>query len=124
MSWLIFMTAVFYLILSNQNLRFMILISFKKKPVFNEIGEDFWGTSRFKAPEEYELHAQITSETNVYVLAGIAFAFIGGKNDKSFEKWESTQELYNICKKALHKEKNKRYRTIQAFYETWLTNIE
>ncbi len=27
-------------------------------------------------------------------------------------------------KKALHKEKSKRYRTIQAFYEAWLTNIE
>ncbi len=25
---------------------------------------------------------KITSETNVFVLAGIAFAFIGGKNDK------------------------------------------
>ena len=56
----------------------MILI-FSKAPVFNEIGENFWGTARFKAPEEYELYAQITSETNVYVLAGIAFAFIGGK---------------------------------------------
>jgi len=97
---------------------------FQKAPVFNEIGENFWGTARFKAPEEYELYAQITSETNVYVLAGIAFAFIGGKNDKCYEKWESSQELYNICKKALHKEKSKRYRTIQAFYEAWHTNIE
>lgn len=43
----------------------------------------------------------------MYVLAGIAFAFIGGKNDKSYEKWESTLELYNMCKKALHKEKIK-----------------
>ncbi|KXI82471.1 serine/threonine protein kinase [Bacillus cereus] len=96
---------------------------FQKKPVFNKVGEDFWGAGRFKAPEEYELHAQITSETNVYVLAGIAFAFIGGKNDKSYEKWESTLELYNICKKALHKEKNKRYHTVQAFYEDWLAYI-
>ncbi|MGE7864276.1 serine/threonine protein kinase [Bacillus mobilis] len=97
---------------------------FQKTPVFNEIGENFWGTARFKAPEEYELHAQITSETNVYVLAGISFSFIGGKNDKSYEKWESTQELYNICKKALHKEKSNRYSTVQAFYEAWLAYIE
>ncbi|MGM2836656.1 serine/threonine protein kinase, partial [Bacillus cereus group sp. Bce025] len=66
------------------------IVFFQKKPVFNKVGEDFWGAGRFKAPEEYELHAQITSETNVFVLAGIAFAFIGGKNDKSYEKWEST----------------------------------
>ncbi len=56
----------------------------------------------------------------MYVLAGIAFAFIGGKNDKSYEKWKSTLELYNMCKKALHKEKNKRYRTVQSLYEDWL----
>ena len=99
-----FMMVVFYIILSNQNLRFVILISFKN-PVFNKVGEDFWGAGRFKAPEEYELHAQITSETNVYVLAGIAFAFIGGKNDKSYEKWESTLELYNMCKKLYIKKK-------------------
>ena len=116
-----FMMVVFYIILSNQNLRFVILISFKN-PVFNKVGEDFWGAGRFKAPEEYELHAQITSETNVYVLAGIAFAFIGGKNDKSYEKWESTLELYNMCKK-LYIKKNKRYRTVQAFYEDWLAYI-
>ncbi|MCX9101498.1 MULTISPECIES: hypothetical protein [Bacillus] len=57
------------------------------------------------------------------MLAGIVFAFIGGKNDKSYEKRESTLELYNMCKKALHKEKNKRYCTVQAFYEDWLAYI-
>ena len=59
----------------------------------------------------------------MFVLAGIAFAFIGGKNDKSYEKWESTLELYNICKKLYIKKKIKRYRTVQAFYEDWLAYI-
>lgn len=97
---------------------------FQKAPVFNTIGEDFWGSSRFKAPEEYELHAQISSETNVYVLAGIAFAFIGGRSDKSYEKWESKRDLYDVCQKALHIEKASRYPTIQAFYEAWISCIE
>lgn len=92
---------------------------FQKAPLFNTVGEDFWGSSRFKAPEEYELNAQITSETNVFVLAGIIFAFIGGRSDKSYEKWESTMDLYNVCLKALNKEKRKRYATIQVFYEAW-----
>ena len=68
----------------------MILI-FSKAPVFNEIGENFWGTARFKAPEEYELYAQITSETNVYVLAGIAFSFIGGKMIKAMKNGKLTR---------------------------------
>ena len=77
-----FMMVVFYIILSNQNLRFVILISFKN-PVFNKVGEDFWGAGRFKAPEEYELHAQITSETNVYVLAGLLLPLLVGKMIKA-----------------------------------------
>lgn len=97
---------------------------FQKGPVSNTIGEDFWGSSRFKAPEEFELGPHITSETNVYVLAGIAFAFIGGRSDKSYEKWESTPDLFNVCIKALQKEKAKRYLTIQAFYEAWLAYLE
>ena len=28
--------------------------------MFNDIGEDFWGSSRFKSPEEYQLNAEIT----------------------------------------------------------------
>ncbi len=42
---------------------------FQKAPVFNEIGENFWGTARFKAPEEYELYAQITSETKCVCIS-------------------------------------------------------
>ncbi|RST56996.1 hypothetical protein D5F11_025205 [Siminovitchia terrae] len=51
-------------------------------------------------------------------------AFIGGNSDKSYGKWESTQDLYHLCQKALHKEKEKRYTTIQAFYEAWHSYIE
>jgi serine/threonine protein kinase len=92
---------------------------FKKSPVFNDIGEDFWGSSRFKAPEEYQLNAEITSATNVYTLAGLAFAFIGGRSDKSYEEWEASRTLYNICIKALENSPENRFKTISAFYREW-----
>ena len=92
---------------------------FEKSPVFNDIGEDFWGSSRFKSPEEYQLNAEITSATNVYTLAGLAFAFIGGRSDKSYEEWEASRTLYNICIKALENRPENRFKTISAFYREW-----
>lgn len=87
--------------------------------MFNDIGEDFWGSSRFKSPEEYQLNAEITSATNVYTLAGLAFAFIGGRSDKSYEEWEASRTLYNICIKALENSPENRFKTISAFYREW-----
>jgi serine/threonine protein kinase len=103
----------------NNDLYICDIDFFKKAPVINNIGEDFWGAIRFKAPEEYQLNAEITSATNVYTLSGLAFAFIGGRSDKSYEKWEATKELYNICIKALESNPSKRFKTIRAFYDKW-----
>ncbi|WP_231687528.1 hypothetical protein [Bacillus sp. FJAT-22090] len=96
---------------------------FRKAPIVNDIGEKFWGSSRYKAPEEYQLNAEITSATNVYTLAVLAFAFIGGRSDKSFEKWEASKKLYNICTKALENNPSERFKTISTFYHQWNKSI-
>ncbi|MFE6167426.1 serine/threonine protein kinase [Viridibacillus arvi] len=96
---------------------------FRKSPVVNNIGENFWGSPRYKAPEEYQLNAVISSATNVYTLAGLAFAFIGGKSDKSFEKWEASKNLYNVCLKALENNPSNRFTTISSFYHKWDESI-
>ncbi|ETT80966.1 serine/threonine protein kinase [Viridibacillus sp. FSL R5-0477] len=103
----------------NNKLHICDIDFFKKAPVFNDIGEDFWGSSRYKAPEEYRLNAEITSATNVYTLAGLAYAFIGGRSDKSFEMWEASIDLYNICSKALENNPSHRFETISVFYHQW-----
>jgi serine/threonine protein kinase len=103
----------------NNELHICDIDFFRKTPVVNDIGEDFWGSSRFKAPEEYQLNAEITSATNVYTLAGLAFAFIGGRSNKSFEKWEASRNLYNICIKALENNPSNRFETITSFYHKW-----
>jgi len=38
---------------------------FRKKPTFNDIGENYWGTKRLKAPEEYVYGAVVYEATNV-----------------------------------------------------------
>ncbi|RLQ93585.1 serine/threonine protein kinase [Falsibacillus albus] len=108
---------------NNGELHICDIDFFRKGPLFNDIGEDFWGSSRYKAPEEYQLNAAITSATNVYTLAGLAFAFIGGRSDKSFEKWEASRILYNICIKALENNPSNRFNTISSFYHKWKESL-
>lgn len=46
---------------------------FRKKPSINDMGEDYWGTKRLKAPEEYCYGAAIDEITNVYTLGALLF---------------------------------------------------
>jgi len=48
---------------------------FREKPVINDMGQDWWGTKRFKAPEEYILGAKIDEDTNVFTLGALIFDF-------------------------------------------------
>ncbi|MGR5914063.1 hypothetical protein ACT7DA_13810 [Bacillus pacificus] len=68
--------------------------------MFNEIGENFGVQLALKRPEEYELYAQITSETNVYVLAGIAFSLSVEKMIKSYENGRAHKNYIIYVKSA------------------------
>lgn len=46
---------------------------FARKPFVNRMGR-LWGSSRFMAPEEFTLGAQIDERTNVYLAGCMAFA--------------------------------------------------
>ena len=79
------------------------------------MGENFWGTKRFKAPEEYVEGAEIDGKTNVYTLGAMAFHLLGKFSNedieqmyknKSFspygsEKWEAGSELYAVALRAV-----------------------
>lgn len=107
---------------------------FRKKPTFNDMGENFWGTKRLKAPEEYRYRAIIDEATNVYTLGALLFnsyfgnytnAEISQRYEKnafaacSFENWELNKESYNVALKATAMERGERYSSIDEFYTTW-----
>jgi serine/threonine-protein kinase len=92
---------------------------YRKKPVFNVQGKNFWGSRRFKSPEEYELSAVIDEKTNVYNMGAIAFGLLGGELDRSAVRWEAGIELYKIACKATEQDRGKRYTSVQSFYEAW-----
>lgn len=50
---------------------------FKKVPVINNKGTDWFGTKRLKAPEEYMKGSAIDEQTNIFTLGSLIFGFFG-----------------------------------------------
>lgn len=106
---------------------------FRKKPTFNDMGEDFWGTKRLKAPEEYIYGAVIDEVTNIFTLGALILNFFGSYSEKdinqmylyskffpcAFEKWELSKELYEVVTKAVSSDRNNRYKSITSFFTSW-----
>ncbi|WP_456278854.1 protein kinase domain-containing protein [Bacillus sp. AK128] len=92
---------------------------YRVSPSINNLGEDFWGSKRFKSPEEYAYGSPIDSVTNVFNLGAIAFGLIGGEMDRSISKWEANLGLYEVALKAVEENRSKRYGTVKEFYDDW-----
>ena len=100
----------------------------------NDIGKDYWGTKRLKAPEEYRYGAAIDEATNVFTLGALIFNFFGSYTDDeirqryeqnafipcSLQNWELSHPLYDTALKAVSHDRLKRYPTIEAFHTAWL----
>ena len=96
---------------------------YRKSPSINDLGKNYWGSTRFKSPEEYELGSPIDSITNVFNIGAIVFGLLGGELDRSFSKWEAKQSLYDVTLKAVEEDRNKRYQTVKEFYDAWKAAI-
>lgn len=108
---------------------------FRKKPTKNDVGEEYWGTKRLKAPEEYIFNAAIDEITNVYTLGALLFNNYFGSYTPgevqlrytqnqfrpcSFEKWDLNKACYEVALKAVELDRSKRYQSIQEFYMAWV----
>lgn len=107
---------------------------FKKEPVINDRGKDWFGTKRLKAPEEYVLGAVVDEVTNLYTLGALIFNFFGTfSNDEirkryedncfypcSIDKWSLNEKCYNLAIKATQNDRAKRFRNITEFYLAWI----
>ena len=106
---------------------------FRKAPVINELGADYWGTKRLKAPEEYIKGAVIDQSTNVFGLGALFFDFFGEFTDEDIQKryensvflpctpdkWSLSEGLYNVLVKATSLRREKRYITMTEFAEAF-----
>ena len=92
---------------------------YRRAPSINDMGEKFWGARRFKSPEEFILGAPIDAKTNVFTMGAIAFGLLGCERDHSFSKWEANLALYEVAMRAVCKDREQRYKTINEFKNAW-----
>ncbi|MDQ0230129.1 serine/threonine-protein kinase [Metabacillus malikii] len=110
--------SILYDFINNQT-KICDIDFYRTAPSINDVGDQFWGSDRFKSPEEYTKGSPIDSVTNVYTMGAIAFNLLGGETDYTFSKWETTKSLYDVALKAVEKNRHNRYSTVQQFYEAW-----
>lgn len=92
---------------------------YRQAPAVNEMGENFWGAKRSKAPEEFKRGAPIDARTNVFTMGAIAFGLLGGEMDRSFSRWEAGERLYEVALRAVSEDREARYENVKAFKAAW-----
>lgn len=106
---------------------------FRKAPVVNDRGEEWFGTKRLKAPEEYEKGGIIDEQANIFTLGALIYAFFGVFTDEEIQKryssnqflpcahsrWQLNEESYQVARRAVRPDKEERYRTFGAFFAEW-----
>ncbi|GIN73907.1 serine/threonine protein kinase [Bacillus sp. J14TS2] len=103
---------------TNQRMRICDIDLYQQKPYINTMGR-LWGSSRFMSPEEFTAGAEIDEKTNVFLMGATAFALVGGELDRSIQKWEASQALYEVAMKAVEKERDDRYASVKEFVQAW-----
>lgn len=91
---------------------------YAKKPYINTMGR-LWGSSKFMSPEEFELGAIIDGRTNVFTMGAMTLYLLGTGSSCSLLNWEGTKQLYEVARKAVEQDREKRYESVAAFYQTW-----
>jgi len=106
---------------------------FRKAPVINDKGVEWFGTKRLKAPEEYIEGCAIDEQTNIFTLGALIFEFFGVFSDEevyqrycknqftpcSLSKWQLNEESYRVATKAVSLNKKERYLTFSEFWGEW-----
>lgn len=106
---------------------------FKKAPVINDKGAEWFGTKRLKAPEEYIKGSAIDEQTNIFTLGALIFEFFGCFSDEeinqryqsnrfipcSYSNWQLNKESYQAAIKAVSPDKKERYKTFAEFFKEW-----
>lgn len=90
---------------------------YREAPFVNEMGRMF-GSTRFMAPEEFELGAPIDESTNVFTMGRTAAVFLSdGTLDRRAFRGSDSQ--YDVIRRACRDNRNERFDSMGAFYRAW-----
>lgn len=117
----------------NDTVKFCDIDLFRKMPTFNDLGEDYFGTKRLKAPEENVKGAKIDELTSEFTLGAIIFDMFSEvvNNDERYEKgmfihneyehFELSKEVCDVLLKATSYKRDERFESIEQFYKEFVT---
>jgi serine/threonine-protein kinase len=90
---------------------------YREGPFRNEMGRMF-GSTRFMAPEEFELGAQIDEQTNVFTMGRTALVFLSdGTLDA--DAFRGPSALFDVVAKACDPGRSHRFDSMAAFCRAW-----
>ncbi len=90
---------------------------FRKQPCVNDMGR-MWGSSRFQAPEEYQLGAVLDEITNVYTIGATAFALFANYN-RTLEDWQLSERSFQVAARAVSDNRECRQKSVAQFKKEW-----
>ncbi|MBX3014232.1 MAG: hypothetical protein KF832_22105 [Caldilineaceae bacterium] len=101
----------------RQRLRIMDLDTYHQGPLINTMGRMF-GSSRFMAPEEFQLGAPIDQRTTVFTLGRTVALFL---SDGTLDRppFRGHDALYQVVYRACQPERTDRFATMAAFAAAW-----
>ena len=101
----------------HRELHLVDLDHYHNTPFTNEMGRMF-GSSRFMAPEEFELGASIDERTNVFTMGRTAIVLL---SDGTLERspFRGSDALYEVICRACHKDRSRRFDSMAAFHRAW-----
>lgn len=111
---------------------------FRKAPVVNDMGADWYGTKRLKAPEEYVKGSAIDEQTNIFTLGALIFEFFGNFSDEEVRRryllnrfepcplsqWQLSEDSYEAARRAVCGDRSERYGTIREFWDGWRRAVD
>lgn len=106
---------------------------FRKAPVINDRGIEWFGTKRLKAPEEYIEGGAIDEQTNIFTLGALIFEFFGRFSEEEIRQryrsnqfvpcalldWQLSEKSYRAAAKAVSLDRRERYATFAEFFCEW-----
>lgn len=88
--------------------------------LINDKGKSWFGSQRFKAPEENELGACVDRRAAVYTLGKLLLLFFAGEEHPDRAHWEETPARWDAVQKAVSPDKADRFPTVAAFRQAWM----
>jgi serine/threonine-protein kinase len=103
---------------TTQTLRLIDLDNYRDRPFTNEMGRMF-GSTRFMAPEEFELGAIIDEVTNVFTMGRVISVFLSD-GTLDFAPFRGDRSLYEVMIRACQSERKERFPSMESFHAAWL----